>query len=1128
MAINESQKVDWLWKKLGYGVAKTDVNGVKAATNESIASPLLIRGDNIWQDSAAIPGTKPTSSSTIVEIYDDSGNGSATIETTADATATPNRTWKTNSTDWISAEFGSTYLIKVYLDNAGAAAPQTTGTQLFAAGSGNNDEWYFDFQSGVLNFIGDNLPSGINGKKIYVVGARYIGNKGTNLSSANIANFTFNNNTIGVSNANGDIILDPDGTGKLSVLADNVTITGNGALTLPVGTTAQRSTPNAQGMIRYNTTDSTFEGYDGANWGSLGGVKDVDGDTYIVAETGAGTDNDQLDFYTAGAQRFQIGATGDFKFGDTLTEVTIAGATGDTVIGGTLDAGNSTLSSAIVSDLTDNRIVIAGTAGLLEDDVNFTFDGTELAVGVTNFTVAQATGNVYTAGNLVVTGDFTVNGTQTTVNSNTVTIDDPIFTLGGDTAPATDDNKDRGIEFNYFDTTAKVGFFGFDDNTGHFTFIPDATNTSEVFSGTTGELDAKMRWANLLDVPSTALNDTTYNISAETNAGGTNLRLTDSNAVEDDVLFANGTNITIARTDDSTITISSIDTITNAFNEFTVTDTDTGFTWTETGTALADATTGELTFVSGTDINVDVDATSDAIRFTNTSTLDSVTGRGSVTTNGISVNTLTSTVATGDAPLVVASTTLVTNLNADLLDGQEGTYYLDWTNTTNKPDPVITLGGDLSGNVTLTDLTSGTLNATINANSVELGTDTTGNYVSSLVAGTGVTLTNNTGETATPTIAIGQEVETTSDVTFNSITGPLTGNADTASKWANPRTVTFATGDVTGSFSIDGSTDVSNVALTIGANSVALGTDTTGNYVATIAGTANEIEVTGSGTETSAVTIGLPDDVTIGQDLIVTGALDAGETTLASATVSDLTATRVVIAGTAGAIEDSANLTFNGSILAVTAAATISTTLGVTGIASLDGGIEVRNTANNGEAFTVAVGTGNTVIAGTVAANSTGDSLTVADTLRIAQTGSGLRMTNVGGFDNDGSDNFRVFGTNDLILAANGDSGTAITIDAANQNVEITNDLVVTGDLTVSGTTTYINTTTLNIGDNIITLNADIPNLTAPTENAGIEVLRGTGIKKSFIWDETADNWTAGTDTIIAGTFEGSIDGGTF
>lgn len=53
------------------------------------------------------------------------------------------------------------------------------------------------------------------------------------------------------------------------------------------------------------------------------------------------------------------------------------------------------------------------------------------------------------------------------------------------------------------------------------------------------------------------------------------------------------------------------------------------------------------------------------------------------------------------------------NIDADQLDGQEGTYYLDWTNTTNKPDPTITLGGDLSGSITLTDLTGGTLTATV-------------------------------------------------------------------------------------------------------------------------------------------------------------------------------------------------------------------------------------------------------------------------------------------------------------------------------------------------------------------------------------------------------------------------------
>ena len=62
----------------------------------------------------------------------------------------------------------------------------------------------------------------------------------------------------------------------------------------------------------------------------------------------------------------------------------------------------------------------------------------------------------------------------------------------------------------------------------------------------------------------------------------------------------------------------------------------------------------------------------------------------------------------------------------------------------------------------------------------------------------------------------------------------FTGNADTASQWATTRTVTFATGDVTGSFSIDGSGDVSDVNLTIENDSVALGTQTTGNYVESV------------------------------------------------------------------------------------------------------------------------------------------------------------------------------------------------------------------------------------------------------------------------------------------------------
>jgi hypothetical protein len=109
------------------------------------------------------------------------------------------------------------------------------------------------------------------------------------------------------------------------------------------------------------------------------------------------------------------------------------------------------------------------------------------------------------SGNLTLAGNLIVNGTTITVNSTVVTIDDPIFTLGGDTAPTLDDNKDRGIEFRWHNgTTAKIGFFGFDDSTGYLTFIPDATNTSEVFSGTLGDIQATNFRGALIGNASTA------------------------------------------------------------------------------------------------------------------------------------------------------------------------------------------------------------------------------------------------------------------------------------------------------------------------------------------------------------------------------------------------------------------------------------------------------------------------------------------------------------------------------------------------------------------------------------------------------------------------------------------------
>jgi len=110
-------------------------------------------------------------------------------------------------------------------------------------------------------------------------------------------------------------------------------------------------------------------------------------------------------------------------------------------------------------------------------------------------TLGHSTSEVTVADNLTITGDLTVNGTTTTVNSTTTTVDDPVFTLGGDSAPGSDDNKDRGIEFRYHDgSSARIGFMGYDDSAEGFAFLTAASNSSEVFSGTAakiiaGELD---------------------------------------------------------------------------------------------------------------------------------------------------------------------------------------------------------------------------------------------------------------------------------------------------------------------------------------------------------------------------------------------------------------------------------------------------------------------------------------------------------------------------------------------------------------------------------------------------------------------------------------------------------------
>jgi len=266
MALADSTKVDFLWKKLGFGVTKTAPPANKEAFNESIPSPLLMRGDKVWQSSGSIPGVKPSATSSIVQIYQDAAGGSNTIETVEDLTSPDNQTWKTQITDWIPTEFGSTYLVKVYVDTAGAANPQSTGTQLFQAGSGNNDEWFFDYSSGVLNFNGTNIPTvigtGVTGKSVFIVGARYVGPFGVGGGSS-IGNLTVTDTTVSTSNAGSDIVLATTSQGT-------VNINNNTAIQISVGTTSQRPSSPTTGDLRFNSTTTNVEVYNGSAWVNVG------------------------------------------------------------------------------------------------------------------------------------------------------------------------------------------------------------------------------------------------------------------------------------------------------------------------------------------------------------------------------------------------------------------------------------------------------------------------------------------------------------------------------------------------------------------------------------------------------------------------------------------------------------------------------------------------------------------------------------------------------------------------------------------------------------------------------------------------------------------------------------------
>lgn len=343
--------------------------------------------------------------------------------------------------------------------------------------------------------------------------------------------------------------------------------------------------------------------------------------------------------------------------------------------------------------------------------------------------------------------------------------------------------------------------------------------------------------------------------------------------------------------------------------------------------------------------------------------------------------------------------------------------------------------------------------------------------------GNTVTFTGGTGVTAavsatdTVTISIGQAVGTASSPTFAGLTinsGSIVFEGATANDHETTFSITDPTGDRTITFP-----DATGTVGLLG--SIALGTDTTGDYVATITG--------GTGVTSTAATSGegTTHTISIGQAVATTDSptfagltINGASITFEGATANDYETTFTVTDPTADR-----TITFPDATGTVALSGSIALGTDTTGNYMLDvsagTGVSITHTQGEGSTATIAIGQ----------AVGTSDSPSfagvTADNIRIGVTGANEIDTSTGG----------------------------LTLDSASGTVTVDDNLVITGDLTVQGNTTTLETSTLVVEDkNVVLANVASPS-NATADGAGITVEAGTDVDKTFNWVSSTAAWTS-------------------
>ena len=358
-----------------------------------------------------------------------------------------------------------------------------------------------------------------------------------------------------------------------------------------------------------------------------------------------------------------------------------------TVTGGTLAGTLSTAAQGSVTSLgtlttlTVDNIIINGT------NIGHTSDTDAIAIA--------SSGNVTVSQDLSVSGDLTVSGTTTTVDSTVLTVVDPIIhlqTATGGGALSGDTDKDVGLALQYHTgSAAKTAFLGYDDSAGKLTFIPDATLSSEVVSGTAGTIVADLEG----DVTGTLQTAAQGNVTSL----GTLTTLTVDN------VLINGTTIGHTSDTDLLTLASGIVTVAGELQATTLDIGGTNITTTAAEINLIDGGTsrGTTAVASGDGILINDDGT---MRMTNVDIVStyfashSVGGGNIVTTGALNSGSITSgfgTIDTGSS--TITTTGLISGGSLDIDDVLiNGTTigHTDDTDLMTVANGLLTVAGEIS------------------------------------------------------------------------------------------------------------------------------------------------------------------------------------------------------------------------------------------------------------------------------------------------------------------------------------------------------------------------------------------------------------------------------------------------